>query len=55
MGMFDMSLNWPCAYRRLILQFLFKKYLDFEKAHGDEDRVQYVKTKAMEYVEAKLG
>ncbi|CAM6099604.1 unnamed protein product [Calypogeia fissa] len=37
------------------MKFLFKKYLDFEKSNGDEERAQYVKTKAMEYVEAKLA
>ncbi|BBM98348.1 rRNA biogenesis protein RRP5 [Marchantia polymorpha subsp. ruderalis] len=37
------------------MKTLFKRYLDFEKTHGDEARVEYVKTKAMEYVENKLG
>ncbi|KAG6542156.1 hypothetical protein Mapa_016388 [Marchantia paleacea] len=37
------------------MKSLFKRYLDFEKTHGDETRVEYVKTKAMEYVENKLG
>lgn len=38
-----------------LVQFLFKKYLDYEKQHGDESRVEHVKNKAMEYVETKLG
>lgn len=33
------------------LQFLFKKYLDYEERHGNEDRANYVKQKAMSYVE----
>lgn len=38
-----------------LVQFLFKKYLDYEKQHGDESRVEHVKNKAMEYVDTKLG
>ena len=34
-----------------ILQFLYKKYLEFEKSHGDEERVEYVKAEALKYVE----
>ncbi|KAH7441212.1 hypothetical protein KP509_03G029000 [Ceratopteris richardii] len=37
------------------MKFLFKKYLDYEKAHGDEERMDYVKGKAMQYVESRLG
>lgn len=37
------------------LQFLFKKYLEYEKSVGDEERVEYVKQKAMEYVENTLA
>ncbi|EFJ26457.1 hypothetical protein SELMODRAFT_451250 [Selaginella moellendorffii] len=37
------------------MKFLFKKYLDFEKGQGDETRIEHVKTKAMEFVEAKAG
>ncbi|XP_031396337.1 rRNA biogenesis protein RRP5 isoform X3 [Punica granatum] len=33
------------------IKFLFKKYLMFEKNTGDEERVEYVKRKAMEYAE----
>ncbi|CAH1239583.1 PDCD11 [Branchiostoma lanceolatum] len=33
----------------------FKRYLEFEKKHGDENTVSVVKRKAMEYVEAKVG
>nr|XP_043631998.1 rRNA biogenesis protein RRP5 isoform X2 [Erigeron canadensis] len=30
---------------------LFKKYLEYEKSHGDEERVEYVKTEALKYIE----
>lgn len=39
----------------LNLQCLFKKYLEYEKSQGDEERIEYVKKKAMEYVESSLG
>jgi len=35
------------------MKFLFKKYLQFEEDHGTEERVEYVKQKAMEYVQSK--
>ncbi|KAI3417734.1 uncharacterized protein J3R85_014181 [Psidium guajava] len=34
------------------IKFLFKKYFTFEKTLGDEERVEYVKRKAMEYAES---
>ncbi|CAM8884492.1 unnamed protein product [Rhodiola kirilowii] len=34
------------------MKFLFKKYLDYEKSIGDEERIEHVKTKAMEFVES---
>lgn len=33
------------------LQPLFEKYLEYEKSFGDEQRIEYVKRKAMEYAE----
>ncbi|KAM3406782.1 hypothetical protein ACQJBY_000696 [Aegilops geniculata] len=33
------------------MKFLFKKYLRYEKAQGDEERIKHVKQKAMEFVE----
>lgn len=33
------------------MKFIFKKYLDFEKSHGDEDAVEKVKELAAKYVE----
>lgn len=38
-----------------LLQFLFKKYLEYEKSLGDEERIEYVKKKAMDYVESTLA
>ncbi|MCO5551934.1 hypothetical protein L7F22_005441 [Adiantum nelumboides] len=37
------------------MKFLFKKYLEYEKTHGNEERVDYVKGKAMQYVETRIG
>lgn len=37
------------------VQFLFKKYLEYEKMLGDVDRMEAVKRKAMEYVESTLN
>eukprot|EP00899_Mesostigma_viride_P026493 jgi/Mesvir1/7028/Mv09156-RA.1 len=37
------------------MKFLFKRYLDYEKSRGDVEACEYVKQKAMEYMENKLG
>lgn len=37
------------------MQFLFKKYVEYENSLGDEERIESVKRKAMEYVESTLG
>ncbi|KAL5741947.1 hypothetical protein ACOSP7_028679 [Xanthoceras sorbifolium] len=37
------------------MKFLFKKYLEYEKSQGDEARIEYVKQKAMEYVESTVA
>jgi len=37
------------------MKFLFKRYLDFERGGGDRDRVEHVKSRAMEYVQSKFG
>lgn len=34
------------------MKFFFKKYLDFEKQHGDESGVDHVKQAALSYVES---
>ncbi|KAK1410921.1 hypothetical protein QVD17_37463 [Tagetes erecta] len=33
------------------MKFLFKKYLEFEKSKGDEERIEYVKAEALKYIE----
>ncbi|XP_062112321.1 rRNA biogenesis protein RRP5 isoform X2 [Humulus lupulus] len=37
------------------MKFLFKKYLEYEKSLGDEERIEHVKKRAMEYVESTLA
>ncbi|EEF30787.1 programmed cell death protein, putative [Ricinus communis] len=37
------------------MQFLFKKYLEYEKSVGDEEQIESVKKKAMEYVESTMA
>ncbi|XP_074591876.1 rRNA biogenesis protein RRP5-like [Curcuma longa] len=37
------------------MKFLFKKYLEYEKAHGDEETIEHVKKRALEYVESSLA
>ncbi|KAF8085254.1 hypothetical protein N665_0674s0019 [Sinapis alba] len=37
------------------MKFLFKKFLEYEKAAGDEERVEYVKQRAMEYANSTLA
>lgn len=37
------------------MKFLFKKYLEYEKTIGDEERIESVKKKALDYAESTLG
>ncbi|KZV37907.1 hypothetical protein F511_12189 [Dorcoceras hygrometricum] len=37
------------------MKFLFKKYLGYEKSIGDEERIEYVKKKALDYAESTLA
>lgn len=37
------------------MKFLFKKYLEYEKSMGDEEQVESVKRKAIEYVNSTLS
>ncbi|XP_024014881.1 rRNA biogenesis protein RRP5 isoform X2 [Eutrema salsugineum] len=37
------------------MKFLFKKFLEYEKCAGDEERVEYVKQRAMEYADSTLA
>ncbi|XP_073149006.1 rRNA biogenesis protein RRP5-like isoform X2 [Henckelia pumila] len=36
------------------MKFLFKKYLEYEKSIGDEERIESVKKKALDYAESTL-
>ncbi|KAL7751540.1 rRNA biogenesis protein rrp5 [Sorochytrium milnesiophthora] len=46
--LFDRIITFNMSSKKM--KFFFKKYLEFEKKHGDDDRVAYVKQKAVEYV-----
>ena len=37
------------------MKFLFKRYLEFERSQGNAERMTYVKSRAMEYVERTLN
>ena len=37
------------------MKFIFKRYLEFERKHGDDLSVENVKTKAMDFVESKAA
>lgn len=37
------------------MKFLFKKYLEYEKSQSDEERIEHVKQKALEYVQSSLA
>ncbi|KAJ4801242.1 hypothetical protein LUZ62_052488 [Rhynchospora pubera] len=37
------------------MKFLFKKYLEFEKTLGGEERIEHVKRKALDYVESSVA
>ena len=37
------------------MKFFFKKYLEFETTHGDQQTIDKVRKKALNYVESKFG
>lgn len=55
-----MVLLFFCARPKLVLyyllnlQFLFNKYMKYEESLGDDGRVDYVRQKAMDYVETTM-
>ena len=51
--LFDRATSLELAPKKM--KFLFKKYLSFESDHGDDERVEIVKQRAMEYVHRALG
>ncbi|XP_066456986.1 protein RRP5 homolog [Eleutherodactylus coqui] len=48
---FERVIHLSLAPKRI--KFFFKRYLEYEKKHGNEKTVQAVKEKALKYVEAK--
>ena len=37
------------------MKHFFKRYLDYEKTEGDEEKVEYVKERARDYIQSKMG
>lgn len=48
-GLFERATHLVLPAKKM--KFLFKRYLEYEKKHGDESTVQHVKKRAMEFVE----
>ena len=48
--MFNRIVSLGLTVKRM--KFIFKKFLDFEKAHGGEDTIEKVKEVASKYVES---
>ncbi|KAG6700889.1 hypothetical protein I3842_08G135300 [Carya illinoinensis] len=52
-ALFERAISLSLAPKKM--KFLFKKYLKFEESNGDEERIESVKRKAMEYVESTMA
>ncbi|KAK1575786.1 hypothetical protein Q3G72_008289 [Acer saccharum] len=52
-SLFERAISLSLPPKRM--KFLFKKYLEYEKSQGEEARIEYVKQKAMEYVESTIA
>ncbi|XP_022966127.1 rRNA biogenesis protein RRP5 [Cucurbita maxima] len=52
-ALFERAISLSLAPKKM--KFLFKKYLEYEKSVGDEERIESVKQKALEYVESTLA
>ena len=37
------------------MKILFKRYLEFEKKYGDDEKIEGVKRKAVDYVQSKAA
>ena len=37
------------------MKYFFKRYLDYEKTEGDDEKVEYVKERARDYIQSKMG
>ncbi|KAK4767494.1 hypothetical protein SAY86_015244 [Trapa natans] len=49
-ALFERAISLSLPLKKI--KFLFKKYLTYEKSSSDEERIEYVKRKAMEYAES---
>uniref|UniRef100_A0A8C4PXD0 S1 motif domain-containing protein n=1 Tax=Eptatretus burgeri TaxID=7764 RepID=A0A8C4PXD0_EPTBU len=47
--LFERAINMDAPSKQM--KFFFKRYMDFERSHGDEQKVQYVRQQALSYVE----
>ena len=52
-GLFERATHLALPPKKM--KFLFRRYLEYEKAHGDAARVEHVKQAARDYVEANLA
>lgn len=52
-GLFNRAITLTLPPKKM--KFLFKKYLEYEKSLGDEERIEEVKRKAMEYVQSTMA
>jgi rRNA biogenesis protein RRP5 len=52
-GLFERATHLALPPKKM--KFLFKRYLDYEKEHGDAAGLEHVKQLAREYVEAHLA
>ncbi|XP_059646446.1 rRNA biogenesis protein RRP5 [Cornus florida] len=52
-ALFERAISLSLAPKKM--KALFKRYLDYEKSLGEDERIDYVKRKAMEYVESTLA
>ena len=51
-GLFERATHAALPPKKM--KFLFRRYLDYERAHGDAAGVEHVKQAARAYVEANL-
>lgn len=51
-ALFERAVSLSLSLKKM--KFLFRKYLDYEKSQGDEERIEYVKRKALEYADEIL-
>ena len=52
-GLFERATHLALPPKKM--KFLFRRYLEYERGHGDAGRVEHVKQAARDYVEANLA